>query len=117
MKSNRKITKLVTMGCALLAVAGIALGLMILRQFEEFGRVEAVKGYWASLVTFRNQFGRYPKGSAEISEFFKTDADIAPVEYVEPSDDDADETILWWKDRTRFGVMVGITESGDIVKK
>lgn len=117
MKSNRKTSKIVTIGCSFVAVAGIALGLKILLQFEEFGRTEAVKGYWASLATFHNQFGRYPKDTAEISEFFKNDADFAPVEYVKPLDDNADETILWWKDRTRFGVMIGITESGDIVKK
>jgi hypothetical protein len=87
------------------------------RKLDEFAKVESVKGYWSSLQDFRKQYGRYPKDEAEIAAFFHTGVGAAPAAYVPPHDDSADEPILWWKDKTKSGVMVGITESGSIVRK
>jgi hypothetical protein len=99
----------------IIATIGVAVG--SLRKLGQFGRAEAVKGYWASLQEFEKQNGRYPKDSTEIAAFFHTGGGSEPVEYVPPSDGGGDEVILWWKDKTIFGVRIGITKSGAIVKK
>jgi len=75
-----------------------------------------VKGYCASLHDFQKEHGRYPADEAEIVAFFRIEAGTAPVLYVPPHDDRADEPILWWKEKTKSGVTVGITEAGEIVK-
>jgi hypothetical protein len=97
----------------------IAIGVVAgpVRKMGEFGRAEAVKGYWASLQEFEKQKGRYPKDNAEIAAFFHTVADSEPIEYVPPRDGSGDEVILWWKNKMIFGVRVGINKSGIIVKK
>jgi hypothetical protein len=117
MKSPAKTRRLVLIG---LIIGVIALGSIIvvpLKRIGEFGRAESVKGYWASLQEFVKQNGRYPKDDAEIGAFFHTAPEQEPVEYLAPHDTNADEVVLWWKQRTMFGVRVGITESGAIVKK
>jgi hypothetical protein len=117
MKSPAKTRRLVLIG---LSIGLLALGGMMvvpLKRISEFGRAESVKGYWASLQDFVKQNGRYPKGDAEIAAFFHTPPEKEPVEYIAPHDDSADEVVLWWKQKTMFGVRIGITESGMIVKK
>ena len=117
MRSRWRLRTNVALGlmAIIIAMFGVAVG--PLRKLGEFGRAEAVKGYWASLQAFEKQNGRYPKDSVEIAAFFHTAADSESVEYVPPRDGGADEVILWWKDKTIFGVRIGITKSGTIVKK
>ena len=117
MRSRRRIWFLITLGLAAIIIAGIGVALGPVRKVGEFGRAESVKGYWASLQEFEKRKGRYPKDSAEIAAFFHTTAGSEPVEYVSPRDGSGDEVILWWKDKTIFGVRVGITKSGVIVKQ
>lgn len=91
-----------------------------LKRVTEFCYAKDVKGYWATLQGFVNKNGRYPNGDAEISVFFhETPEQLKqePVEYVAPHDTNAEEAVLWWKKKTIFGVKVGITESGMIIKK
>jgi hypothetical protein len=87
------------------------------RKIGEFGRAEAVKGYWASLEEFENQNGRYPTNNAEIGAFFHATPGSEPVEYVPPQQGGRDDVVLWWKQKTLFGVQVGITRSGTVVKR
>ena len=116
MKPSRKTLRHVLVGLSVLLVVLVAIIVGPLKRLGEFGNAESVKGYWASLQDFVKQNGRYPKDDAEIGAFFHTAADKEPVEYVAPHDDSADEVVLWWKQKTMFGVRVGITESGTIVK-
>ncbi len=105
------------LGLVLFAAVLIPFVVGLVSFVEEFGRAESVKGYWASLQEFVKQQGRYPKDEAEIGAFFQTVPGKDPVEYVAPHDASSDEVVLWWKQRTLFGVQVGVTESGRIVKK
>jgi hypothetical protein len=118
MRQRRRIWTIIALGVAAVSVV-VAIGVAVgpVRKVGELGRAEAVKGYWASLQEFEKQKGRYPNDNAEIAAFFHTAADSEPVEYVPPSGGTGDEVILWWKDKTVFGVRVGITKSGEIVKK
>jgi hypothetical protein len=117
MRSRRKILTVVALGVAAVIIAAVGVAIGPLRKLGEFGRAESVKGYWASLQEFEKQNGRYPKDTAEIAAFFHTATGSERVEYVPPGDNSADEAILWWKGKTMFGVKVGITKSGAIVKK
>ena len=117
MRSRRRIWTIIALGLAAIIIVAIGVAVGPVRKVGEFGRAEAVKGYWASLQEFEKQKGRYPKDNAEIAAFFHTTADSEPVEYLPPGHGTADEVILWWKDKTVFGVRVGITKSGVIVKK
>jgi hypothetical protein len=117
MKSRRRIWTFIVLGLAVVILAAIGVALGPVRKISEFGRAESVKGYWAGLQEFEKQKGRYPKDNAEIGAFFHIAADSEPVEYVPPHEASGDEVILWWKDKTMFGVRVGITKSGLIVKQ
>ena len=117
MKAHRKIVMAVALVLPLMAITAICVALPQLRKLEEFGKAESVKGYWASLQDFHKEHGRYPTNEAEIASFFHIAEGTAPVHYVPPQDDGADEPILWWKEKTRAGVTVGITEAGTILKK
>ena len=121
MKLSPKILQQVLVG---LIIIGIALVVLIkalnagpVRELEEFGCAGGCKGYWATLQNFVKQKGRYPKDKAEIGAFFHTVPGSDPVEYVAPEDEKTDEVVLWWKQKTKFGIRIGITESGVIVKK
>ena len=105
------------MGLIILLVVLVAIVVGPLRKLGEFGRAESCKGYWASLQDFVKEKGHYPKGDAEIASFFQIAPEKEPVEYVVPRDDSTDEVVLWWRQKTMFGVRVGITESGTIVKR
>jgi hypothetical protein len=118
MKSSAKTRRLFLLGLiGALALGSIVVIVVLLERIGEFGHAESVKGYWASLQDFVKQNGRYPKDDAEIASFFHISTEKEPVEYLAPHDDRADEVVLWWKQKTIFGVEVGITESGMIVKK
>jgi hypothetical protein len=117
MRSRRRIRTLIALGLAAVVIAAIGVALGPVRKVGEFVRAESVKGYWASMQEFEKQKGRYPKDNAEIAAFFHTTAGSEPVEYVPPRDGNGDEVVLWWKDKTVFGVKVGITKSGVIVKQ
>lgn len=100
---------------ALIALVAFVVG--PLRRTGEFAYAEGCKGYWRSLQDFVKQNGRYPRDEVEINAFFNTATDKEPVEYVAPHDDEADEVVLWWKEKSMFGARIGITESGTIIKK
>ena len=117
MKARRKIVGAITLVMTLLAITAICVVVPQLRKLEEFGIAESVKGHWASLQDFQKEHGRYPTNEAEIASFFHIAEGTAPVHFVPPHDDGADEPILWWKEKTRSGVTVGITEAGAILKK
>ena len=117
MRSRRRIWSIIALGLAVIIIAAIGAAVGPVRKVSEFVRAEHVKGYWASLQEFEKQKGRYPKDNAEIAAFFHAAADSEPVEYVPPRDGSGDEVVLWWKDKTVFGVRVGITKSGLIVKQ
>jgi hypothetical protein len=117
MKARRKFVIAVALVLALMGIVLVCVAIPQLRKLEEFGAAESVKGYWASLQDFQKKHGRYPRDEAEIAAFFQIAAETAPVRYEPPYDDSADEPILWWKEKTRSGVTVGITEAGEIVKR
>lgn len=117
MKLPAKTLRLLGMGLVSLLVMLAIITVGPLRKLGEFGRAESCKGYWASLQDFVKQKGHYPKDDAEIASFFQTAPEKEPVEYVAPRDGSTDEVVLWWKRKTMFGVRVGITESGTIVKR
>ena len=107
---------LIWLGVAEVVIAAFLLAIGPVRKIGELGRAEAVKGYWASLQEFEKQNGRYPKDNAEIAAFFHTTPSSEPVEYVQPQEG-KDDVVLWWKKKTLFGVRVGITRSGTVVKR
>ena len=117
MNARRRIVIAIALVLALMSIVAVFVAISQIRQFEEFGTAESVKGHWASLQDFRKEHGRYPRDEAEIAAYFQIAAGTAPVRYVPPHDENADEPILWWKEKTRSGVIVGITESGEIVKR
>lgn len=117
MITRRRIVIAIALVLALMAIVVVFVAIPQLRQLEEFGTAESVKGYWAGLQNFQKEHGRYPRDEAEMAAYFQVTAGTAPVRYVPPHDDNADEPVLWWKEKTRSGVMVGITESGEIVKR
>ena len=120
MKWPAKARRFLLIGLTICVLAIAGLLVVNLERFGEFDRAEGVKGYWASLQEFVKQNGHYPKGDAEIGAFFHMTPDElkhAPVEYVAPHGTNADEVVLWCRPRTIFGVRIGITESGKIVRK
>ena len=117
MRAPTRTFAVVALLLAAVATAALLVTIGPVRKVGEFGRAEAVKGYWASLQEFEKQKGRYPRDDAEIAAFFHTAPGSEPVEYVPPQQSSPDEAVLWWKQKTMFGVQVGITKSGTIVKR
>ena len=118
--AKRSLRWLLSVGLGIVIVAMGGVVIAQLKHFNEFSQAEAVKGYWASLQDFEHKNGHYPKDDAEIGAFFhETQQEIkqAPVIYVAPHDTNVDEVIFWHRDKTIFGVRIGITESGSIVKQ
>lgn len=117
MKLSVKTLRLSPAVLSVLTVLSVVIILGPLKHLVEFERAESVKGYWASLQDFVKENGRYPNSESEIGVFFRTAPDKEPAEYVAPGDDRVDEVVLWWRQKTIFGVRIGITESGTIVKQ
>jgi hypothetical protein len=117
MKLSAKTLRFVAVGLVIFLAVLVVIIVGPLRKLGEFGRAESCKGYWATLQDFVKQKGHYPKDDSEIAPFIQTAPEKEPVEYVAPRDDAIDEVVLWWKQKTMFGVRVGITESGTIVKR
>jgi hypothetical protein len=117
MRRRTRTWTLVALVLAAIATVALLITIGPVRKLGEFGRAEAVKGYWASLQEFEKQKGRYPRDDAEIAAFFHTAPGSEPVEYVPPQQSSGDEVILWWKQKTMFGIQVGITKTGTIVKR
>jgi len=117
MSTRRKACTVIGLALAAVAIATLLIIIGPVRKIGEFGRAEAVKGYWASLQDFEKEKGRYPADDAEIAAFFHATPGSEPVEYMPPRQSSGDEVILWWKEKTLFGVQVGITKSGTIVKR
>jgi hypothetical protein len=113
----RRFHKLIWLAVAAVIIAAFLIAIGPVRKIGEFGIAEAVKGYWASLQDFEKQNGRYPTNNAEIGAFFHTTPGSEPVEYVPPQQGGSDDVVLWWKQKTLFGVQVGITRSGTVVKR
>jgi hypothetical protein len=61
MRSPKRIWVFSAAVLAAVAVAAVFLAVGPLRKIAEFGRAEAVKGYWTSLQDFEKQSGRYPR--------------------------------------------------------
>lgn len=115
-KTPRRI--LIAWGVTVLVLGGMSI--VPLKHVGEYFYAEDVKGYWATLQEFVEEKGRYPKDEAEIGAYYNVTLEQLkqePVVYVPPHSTNADEVVLWWKKKTIFGVKVGITESGVIVKK
>jgi|GEM_PF-2524310 len=120
MKKAAKNLRLMLIGLGITVLVIAAIGIVPLKRVTEFIYSEHVKGYWATLQEFVNKNGHYPKDDTEIGAFFhETPEQLKkePVEYVAPHDTNTDEVVLWWKKKTVFGVRVGITESGNIVRQ
>ena|ERR1039457_3610918 len=120
MKPSAKTLRRVLIGLSVIVVVIGGISIVPLKRVNEFVYSEDVKGYWASLQDFVNKNGHYPTNDTEIGAFFKMspkELQQASVEYLSPHDTNADEVVLWWKQKTIFGVRVGITESGIIVKQ
>jgi hypothetical protein len=117
MSTRRRTWTFAWLGLAAVVIAAFLIAVGPVRKIGEFGRAEAVKGYWASLQDFEKQNGRYPIDNAEIAAFFHTKPGSEPVEYVSPQQAGRDDVVLWWKQKTLFGVQVGITKSGTVVKR
>lgn len=120
MKLPTKNLRLFLIGLCMTVLVLSVISIIPLKKMTEFAYAEHVKGYWVSLQDFANKNGHYPKNDAEVGAFFHETSEQVkrePVEYVAPQDTNADEVVLWWKTKTMFGVRVGITESGTIVKQ
>jgi hypothetical protein len=117
MRTRTRIWAVVALVLAAIAIGALLFAIGPGRKLGEFSRAEAVKGYWASLQEFEKQKGRYPRDDAEIAAFFHTAPGAEQVEYVPPQQSSGDEVILWWRQKTLFGVQVGITKAGTIVKR
>ena len=114
---SKRFHNSIWLAIAVAVIAAVLIATGPVRKIGEFGRAEAVKGYWASLEEFEKQNGRYPTNNAEIATYFRTTPGTEPVEYVPPQHNGNDEVVLWWKQKTLFGVQVGITRSGTVVKR
>jgi hypothetical protein len=107
-------------GLGILVVVLGCTGIIFLKFFSEFRAAEEAEGHWAGIQNFVKVNGRYPKDEAEIGVFFhETPEELKqePVTYMVPHGMNDDEVILWCKNKTIFGVRIGVTESGTIVKK
>ncbi len=94
--------------------------IVLFKRLDEFRKVEEAEGHWASIQNFVKVNGRYPKDEAEIGAFFhETPEELKqePVEYLAPHDTNGDDVILWCKSKTIFGVRIGVTQSGTVVKR
>lgn len=115
-----KYRRLLLVGLGILIVALGCGGIALLKFLGESRDAEELQGHWASIQNFVKANGHYPKDEAEIGAFFhETPEELKqePVEYIAPHSIDRDEVILWCKNKTIFGVRIGVTQSGTIVKQ
>ena len=114
-----KYRRLLLIGLGILIVALGCVGIMAFKFYDEFSKAEGAEGHWVGIQDFVKANGRYPKDEAEIGAFFhETPEELKqePVEYIAPHDFYGDEVILWFKKKTIFGVQIGVTQTGSIVK-
>jgi hypothetical protein len=115
-----KYRRLVLMALGILLLIFGCFAIILLNGIAEFRDAEEAKGHWVSIQNFVKANGRYPKDEAEIGTFFHETPDELkeePVEYIAPHDPNGDEVILWCKNKTIFGVRIGIKKSGTVVKQ
>jgi hypothetical protein len=115
-----KNRRLLLAGLGILIVTLAWIGVILVERLGEFRDSEEAEGHWASLQNFVKANGRYPKDEEEIGTFFhETPEELKeePVKYIVPQGTNGDEVILWCNSKTIFGVRVGVTESGTIVKQ
>jgi len=120
MKTPANNLRRLLIGWAFTVILLGSISIVPLKRAGEFVYSEDIKGYWASLQDFAHKNGRYPTNDTETGIFFKISPEElqqAPVEYLAPHDTNADEVVFWWKQKTIFGVKIGITKSGMIVKQ
>jgi hypothetical protein len=120
MNLRAKYWRLLLTGLGILVVMLGCFGIILLKRLSEFRAAEEVEGHWASLQNFVKMNGRYPKDEEEIGAFFHEapeELKQEPVKYIVPHGTNGDEVILWCKSKTIFGVRIGVTESGTIVKQ
>lgn len=120
MAISTKHRRLILTALAILIVALGSYGVLVFKGIDEFSKAEGAKGHWVGIQEFVKANGRYPKDEAEIGAFFhETPEEIKqePVEYVAPHGSNDDEVILWCRNKTIFGVRIGVTQSGSVVKQ
>lgn len=106
-------------GLGILSVALGCYAVIVFKHLDEFSKAEGAKGHWVSIQDFVKANGRYPKDEAEIGAFFHETPEKMkqePLEYVAPRDFNGDDVILWCRKKTIFGVRIGVTQSGSVVK-
>ena len=119
MKYTKTVRRGILIGLIIGLVVIVVSGLDFLKCFGEFSDAESVKGYWASLREFEMKNGRFPTNDLEIADYFHDTLEQIrqePVEYLAPQGTNEAQVVLWWKKKTLFGVRVGITKSGEIIK-
>lgn len=115
-----KYRRLLLVGLGIMIVALGCYGIFAFKSIDEFSKAEGAKGHWVGIQQFVKVNGRYPKDEAEVGAFFhETPEELKqePVEYVAPHDLNGDDVILWCRKKTIFGVRIGVTQSGSIVKQ
>jgi hypothetical protein len=120
MTVQSKYRRLILTGLAIVILALGSFAIIQYKQFDEFSKAEGAKGHWVGIQEFVKANGRYPKDEAEIGAFFhETPEELKqePVEYIAPHDINGDDVILWCRKKTIFGVRIGVTQSGTIVKQ
>jgi hypothetical protein len=115
-----KYRRLLLIGLGILTVALGCYAVLAFKRIDEFSKAEGAKGHWVGIQDFVKANGRYPKDEAEIGAFFhETPEELKeePVQYIAPHGSNGDDVILWCRKKTIFGVRIGVTQSGTIVKQ
>jgi hypothetical protein len=118
--AGTKKRRIILIGLGILIVVLGCYGVLGFKSIDEFEKAEGAKGHWVGIQQFVKANGRYPTNEAEVGTFFhETPEELKqePVEYVAPRDFNGDDVILWYRKKTIFGVRIGVTQTGSVVKQ
>ena len=85
------------------------------RNLDDFKMTEDAKGTWVLVEDFRKEIKRYPEDTEELIKHYKLAGQV-PFTYVKPTDDNKDETIIIWKEKTSSGETIEVLETGQVKK-
>ena len=79
---------------------------------------EELKGEWISIQDYIKDKNEYPRDLIELNKFYNyTPTEDEKVVYIKPTDENKNEVILWWKEKSRLNHRIGIKESGEVIKE
>jgi len=115
-----KKRRIILIGLGIMIIALGCFAIIFFKFLDEFNKSQEAQGHWAGIQQFVKANGRYPTNEVEVGAFFHESPEEVkqePVEYVAPHDSNGDDVILWCRKKTIFGVRIGVTQTGSIVKQ